>query len=204
MSIYGSTWDTDADDHEQDCARWVECDCPDSPVAHSRWMGGNDGRHWRYDGDRPCSCLCGPIIYQGSHVLPSNEDRRGGSLGFGEIAGDITRDGRDDGPEDEDQPWPYLRVTMRADGADDCQDVVLDVEQARSLGEYLLDFARRVDGDFHDEAEEFDDDPDECSGCVDGNAEAEHEFWCAHYEGPPLPPSRPIVDVHLPELAAQQ
>jgi len=146
MSIYGSTWDTDADDHEQDCARWVECSCPDSRTAHGRWMGGNDGRHWRYDGNLPCSCLCGPIVYQGSHILPSDEDRRGGSFGFGEIAGFITRDGRDDGPEDEDQPWPYLRVTMHTEDIDEPQDVVLDGPLIESLTDYLVAFRERRHG----------------------------------------------------------
>ncbi len=143
MSIYGTTWDISADDHADDCMRWVECACTDA-LAHSRGRIGTD-RHWTYVGALHCACLCGPIVYRGSHVLPSDDDARGGSLGCAEIAGCITRDGRDDGPEDEDQPWPFLRVTMRAEDAADCQDVVLDRRLVLSLRDYLSDWLAATD-----------------------------------------------------------
>ena len=144
MSIFGSTWDASADDHADDCARWVECACADA-LAHRLGRIG-DGRHWLYLDATPCTCRCGPIVYRGSHVLPSGTDQRGGSLGFGEIAGFITRDGRDDGPEDEDQPWPYLRVTMYTEDTDEPQDVVLDGPLIESLTDYLVAFRERRRG----------------------------------------------------------
>jgi len=140
MSIYGSTWETDAEDHAEDCARWLECACDDA-LAHRRGRLGNDGRHWDLAGTG--TCLCGPLVYRGSHVLPASIDKRGGSLGFAEIAGWITRDGRDDGPEDEDRPWPYLRITVRAEDADEPQDVILDWPLINTLTDYLVRFRER-------------------------------------------------------------
>ncbi len=49
-----------------------------------------------------------PLVYQGSHVLPSEADPRGGHVDLALIPSHITRDGRDDQPED-GAPWPYLR-----------------------------------------------------------------------------------------------
>lgn len=144
MSLYGSTWDTSADDHADGCARWVECACPDA-LAHRLGRIG-DGRHWLYLDASPCTCRCGPIIYQGSHILPAHDDKRGGSLGLAEIAGFISRDGRDDGPEDEDTPWPYLRVTMYTEDTDEPPVVVLDGPLIESLTDYLAAFRERRRG----------------------------------------------------------
>jgi hypothetical protein len=143
VSLYGDGWGTDADDHADTCARWVECACPD-PLAHSRGRIGEEC-HWLYFGAGTCSCLCGPIVYQGSHVLPASDDKRGGTFGFGEIAGFITRDGRDDGPVDDDQPWPYLRATMHAQDAEEPQDAVLDRPLVLSLRDYLSDWLAATD-----------------------------------------------------------
>lgn len=93
MSIYG-TWLMFDTDHEDDCAVWVkEDDC------------------WHI-GDAPCDCGTpnAPIIYEGSHVLPSDDDRRGGWLEVGAIPGFITRDGRDDG----NGLWDWLRIGIGA------------------------------------------------------------------------------------------
>jgi hypothetical protein len=73
---------------------------------------GTGQHHLAYDRSRACTCLCGPIAYRGSHIVPSEQDERGGSLTMATIAGFITRDGRDDGPEDEDAVWPFLRVSL--------------------------------------------------------------------------------------------
>lgn len=143
MSIYASSWSVDADDHTDTCRQWERCFCVDS-YGHSRARIGI-GEHWRYVPQHPCTCGCGPIVYRGSHILPSAEDKRGGSLSLAEIPGFITRNGRDDGPEDEDRPWPYLRATMRAVNADDCQDVVLDRGQVSSLSAYLVDWLERTE-----------------------------------------------------------
>lgn len=76
-----------------------------------------------------------PIIYQGSHVLPSDDDPRGGSIDLGLIPSFISRDGYDEAKEDE-EPRPWLRVSLRADpstygGYEDT--VILDASQVRSL-----------------------------------------------------------------------
>lgn len=72
-----------------------------------------------------------PIAYRGSHVLPSEGDPRCGSVDLAEVPPHITRDGRDDGPEDEWTPWPFLRLGVGVECA------VLDEALARSLYEAL-------------------------------------------------------------------
>lgn len=93
MSIYGTLLSFD-DEHPDECGIWVEA---------------TDGSY-----NDAGTCTCGrpdsPLIYQGSHVLPSDTDPRGGNLEFAEIGGWITRDARDNGPN-EDKPWPYLRFS---------------------------------------------------------------------------------------------
>jgi hypothetical protein len=72
-----------------------------------------------------------PMLYRGSHVLPSMDDTRGGSFDLGLIPGHITRDGHDDGDED-GAVWPFLRVGMR--GSEEEPDtLVFDVEQVEQL-----------------------------------------------------------------------
>jgi hypothetical protein len=81
------------------------------------------------DGDEPDEPA--PIVYQGSHVLPSKDDPRGGHFDLGLINGWITSQGRP-GPADEEALWPYLRV-----GAGDVEggrvELVLDVGQVERL-----------------------------------------------------------------------
>ena len=121
MSIYASWPAPDDDHHEEDCAVWDE-DPPGSGIME--WTG------------EPCSCALprAPIVYQGSHVLPSSTDERGGRVDIASIPGHITRDGRDDGP-DEDVPWAFLRLGVNE------ETVVLDragVELVhRTLGVWL-------------------------------------------------------------------
>ena len=85
---------------------------------------------------RPCSCTRAlvPLIYQGSHVLPSDADARGGNVDLSSISGHIRREGREPPPND-DQPYPYLRVGVNQ------ARVVLTRDQAalmhRSLGKWL-------------------------------------------------------------------
>jgi len=69
-----------------------------------------------------------PYAYQGSHVLPSEEDARdeGWSVQVAEVPSHITRDGRDDRPED-GAPWPWLRLSMHS------EDAVLDRGQVADL-----------------------------------------------------------------------
>lgn len=80
-----------------------------------------------------------PWRYLGSHVLPDEDDPRGGTVGLALIPGHITRDGRDDRPGYA-APWPWLRLHL-ADCGDD-PAVVLNPEQvlhlARTLGEWAV------------------------------------------------------------------
>lgn len=137
MSIYASSFDLDADDHDTDCARWVLCECPDDHAPHTgRISYANDGRHYPYDDTIPCSCGTGPLRYQGSHVLPSEADPHGGTIHASHIPGFITRDGRCLSTDDEDYPvWPYLRVGVGDDEASAM--VVLTRARVEELRDYL-------------------------------------------------------------------
>ena len=97
-----------------------------------------------FDGDED---FARPIRYRQSHVLPAPDGERAGSLDLALIPGWITRDGRDDHPDD-DQVWPYLRVhvtdTDDAEGA----TVVLDRRQVAQLHDEMggwLERARRAE-----------------------------------------------------------
>lgn len=90
-----------------------------------------------------------PIIYRGSHILPSDTDPRGGLLMLGLIPSHINHGG-DDGPDD-DAPRPWLRLSVAARIVTDLdarpwelvgtaprmQDVVLDATQVRELRDAL-------------------------------------------------------------------
>ncbi len=77
-----------------------------------------------------------PYVYQRSHVLPHEDDPReeGCPLQLAEVPSHITRDGRDDQPED-GAPWPWLRLSLHS------EDTVLDRDQVaemhRVLGAWL-------------------------------------------------------------------
>jgi hypothetical protein len=87
------------------------------------------------DDDAPCGP---PWIYQGSHILPADDDRRGGAVGLALIPSHITRNGRDDQPED-GTPWPWLRLSIDVDAIDPA--VLLTPAQARHLAGLLTDWA---------------------------------------------------------------
>lgn len=97
MSIYATWLYLSDDNHEDGCAIYVE----DPPGSSCYEFSGK-------------SCDCGtpraPFVYEGSHVLPSDNDRRGGSLLVCGIPDHITRDGRDDAPEGALKDW--LRVSL--------------------------------------------------------------------------------------------
>jgi hypothetical protein len=73
-----------------------------------------------------------PYAYQGSHVLPADDDRRdrGEVFQLAEVPSHITRDGRDDRPED-GHPWPWLRLSLYT------EDAVLDRAAVQSLHQAL-------------------------------------------------------------------
>ena len=120
MSVWATFWAADGADHTDGCRIWRKRD--------GVWEMGH-----------PRSCSCGqpsaPIRYQGSHVLPDDGDQRGGSVQLALVPSHITRDGRDDQP-DNGRPYPYVRVSVGA------EDAILDEQGAaamhRALGDWLL------------------------------------------------------------------
>ena len=90
-----------------------------------------------------------PIVYRGSHILPSDADERGGLVMLALIPSFINRTG-DDGPEDE-APLPWLRLSVAArivteedaqpgemvGTAPAMQDVILDASQVRRMRDAL-------------------------------------------------------------------
>ena len=80
-----------------------------------------------------------PHVYQGSHILPSEDDPRDGIVQLAEIPSHITRDGRDDQPED-GAPWPFLRLYVHA------SDAVLNARQVREAYEAMGAWLEQVEG----------------------------------------------------------
>ncbi|NEC92304.1 hypothetical protein [Streptomyces sp. SID12501] len=78
-----------------------------------------------------------PYAYQRSHVLPSEADPRGGDVQLAEVPSHITRDGRDDQPED-GRPWPWLRVSLNS------EDAVLHARQVREVWESMGAWLQQV------------------------------------------------------------
>lgn len=84
----------------------------------------------------------GPLLYQGSHVLPSRSDAHGGSVDLGAIPAFITRNGRDTGPENGYHPWLRISVdTVNGQGA----TVVLSKGQATALRNALSEWLRSTE-----------------------------------------------------------
>lgn len=91
---------------------------------YATWLTIEDERQWIAsleaagvnagvirDGGPTPEDLDAPIVYQGSHVLPSDSDRRGGSVYVCAIPDHITRDGHDDVPELTLKDWLRLGVS---------------------------------------------------------------------------------------------
>lgn len=118
MSIYASTFVVDADHHADGCKKL-------------RKVRGTE-RVYQISDKRPCTCKAGPLVYQASHILPSDDDTRGGCFDLGAIPGFIEREGHPPLSDDEDWPyWPWLRVSVNA------ETVVLTREQVKGLHETL-------------------------------------------------------------------
>jgi hypothetical protein len=94
------------------------------------------------EGDDPAAGI--PLVYQGSHILPSEDDRRGGHIGLAQIPSHITRDGRDDTPTD-GRPWPWLRLHLVDWPEDEAPCLLLNPTQARHLAHLLTDWANDAD-----------------------------------------------------------
>lgn len=93
--------------------------------------------------------LPAPLIYQGSHVLPDENDPRGGSFDLAHVPGFIGPEGAHvDDPDETCQP--FLRVALH--GWDDVRStVVLDGEQVHRLRDELTVWLARAgveDGDW--------------------------------------------------------
>lgn len=96
---------------------------------YATWLTIGDERQWVAamaanginagvirDGDPAPADLDAPIVYQGSHILPSDDDRRGGGIDVAVIPDHITRDGRDDAPEGALKDW--LRLSVDSEDSD--------------------------------------------------------------------------------------
>lgn len=84
---------------------------------------------YEQDDSKPCTCGSSPIVYQGSHVLPSNKDKRGGEISLGMIPGHIARRGKDNR---KGKRHHWLRVSLRAvDGGDTVLLTKLQVAKLR-------------------------------------------------------------------------
>lgn len=117
MSIYGTTISFNTDEHEDECAFYVET----SPSVYD------------FSGE-PCDCgtPSAPLIYQGSSVLPLLDDERGGLFELAEIPSFIGQEGvlKD-----------FLRVDVQEDGP--AQTVLLDRSQVEELRDYLSQWLER-------------------------------------------------------------
>lgn len=121
MSIYATWLRLFAGEHEESCAVWVETPPGSGTFRFSK---------------KPCDCGMprAPIAYQGSHVLPSDDDPRGGTVDVAAIPDFITRDGRDDARGEGLKDW--LRLSVYADG----DAVVLTRRHVRLLRDTLTEW----------------------------------------------------------------
>lgn len=83
-----------------------------------------------------------PIVYRGSHVLPADDDQRGGAVLLCQIPGHISRDGRDDLNDPDGAVWPYLRLSVHTDGH---AAAVLDRRQVEQLHTFLGEWLEHAD-----------------------------------------------------------
>lgn len=125
MSIYASL-DAPEDWHSTDCGIWVE--------------DGEKGYVVRGD-ETQCTCALreAPLVYRGSHILPSMEDERGGDVDIALIPGHVFREGREsEQPPDDETPWPYLRFGVNG------ERVVLDTAGVQRVADTLNRWLSRV------------------------------------------------------------
>jgi hypothetical protein len=155
VSIWSTNWGIDATDHDETCAVYVlATDGGEAPSG--RTMYTDAGTFW-YDPSRPCTCRCGPVRYEDGSVLPTPESPRAGSASLCEVSGFIERDGQAlCGPDGECDPpkadccsraYPYLRLWVTDDAPPDTyfgSVVVLDVDQARGMRDYLTGWLDRA------------------------------------------------------------
>lgn len=143
MSIYGSglvSFEADdhafgSDDHSwrgKRCERWKRCKATDE------WHLATPTAYYRLVPTVDCTCLCGPIAYQQSHVLPADSDPRAGSFDLSIIAGFISLGPDRPALSDDTFPyWPWLRVTVHESDGGDPATVVLDRWQVKQMRDQL-------------------------------------------------------------------
>lgn len=89
-----------------------------------------------------------PIVYQGSHILPSDEDRRGGAVDLAAVPAHISREGRESGPHD------WMRLSVYCEQSDTQYQgkplsgagravVVLDRDQVKALRDTMTEWLER-------------------------------------------------------------
>ena len=135
MSVY-ATWLGFADDeHEDDCAKWIPATGDDPFVAIY-----SDGRRLTLADETACTCRCGPIFYQGSHILPTNDDERRGVVHMCAIPAFVpyNRSGEDYPDDIEDKVLPWLRLSVNQ------ESVVLDHSQVLALQATMTTWLERV------------------------------------------------------------
>lgn len=136
MGIYSSWWFHSSDDHDLLCAKWSRHLVPGSKVS---LHAGEDT--FFLDDSVPCSCNAGPLIYQGSHINPGPEDRRGGSVDVAAIPNHCHPSVRASG--EAGPPVEFLRLGVREDpttyqgGYPGDATVVLDRDAVRQLRDVL-------------------------------------------------------------------
>ncbi len=99
--------------------------------AHKRGCPGY------FAGTAPCTCRSSPLIYQGSHVLPSDRDKRAGEVGFSAIRGHVTKRGRKK-LKSEDSWHPWIRFHL--DTKEVRGSVVLTKKQVEKLRDALTKY----------------------------------------------------------------
>jgi len=110
-------------------ATWLTIEHPDDWIKKLKAEGiradviGDDSEDRR---------LGSPWVYQGSHVLPSESDARGGWVEVAAIPDFITRDGRDDG----EGPHDWLRLNV-GESIDIRGCVILNRPQVEELRDTL-------------------------------------------------------------------
>lgn len=102
MSIYATWLMLGGENHDVErCAAYFE----ESPGC------------WDFTG-KACDCDAWqerPLVYEGSHHLPSDSDPRGGLLEVGAIPDHVTHTGRDDAPEGALKDW--LRIGISSENS---------------------------------------------------------------------------------------
>jgi hypothetical protein len=99
---------------------------------YATWLSFDDDSP--FAGDRP------PLKYQGSHVMPTEDDHRDGSVFLCAIPAFVpyNRAGVEDYPDGvEDQVLPWLRLSVNA------ETVLLDASQVREVHETLGQWLER-------------------------------------------------------------